>query len=239
MSRRSIAVAAVLMTTILAAPGASAQMVFRHGGGGQEADIVVLRELGVVAGVEEASGDLQVLVVLPDAEPEVPLERGDLLLMIDGKRVRDTAAVREIYEAAEVGAVIKVGFRRGDERFLASFEKEEEEPGAVRMMVVGGPGSEGGDMQPLMEFGVILQERDGAVVVGMQMPVDEPALLEDDVLKSINGRQISSLADFREAYGALAVGDDVALLAMRGDEEIASTRTKQEQTGRVRVRRAN
>ena len=53
--------------------------------------------------------------------------------MINGKRVRDIATLRETYEAAAVGDVVKVGFRRGDERFLSSFEKKdpEEEGGAV------------------------------------------------------------------------------------------------------------
>ena len=238
MRPRILTLLLACLVSLTAMPGAEAQTMFRHGGGDAEAgDIVMLRELGILAGTRgDDADDLEVLMLLPDADPSVGIQRGDLLLMIDGKRIHDAAAAREIYDAAEVGQTIKIGFRRGDERFLRSFKKAEEEEGAVRMVMMGGPGADMGDMQPLTEFGAILGEKDGSVVVTMKLPMDEAAFEEDDVVKSLNGKAIASLAEFREAYEGLAIGDDLALIVERDGEAIETTRVKAEATGRIRMR---
>jgi S1-C subfamily serine protease len=229
-----------LLFTIVAlgvAPVIEAQMVFRHGGeeGEDPGNVVMLRELGILAGApDEEAKELEVIALLPDADPELDLKRGDLLLMIDGKRVRDSDAAREIYEAAEIGQTIKVGFRRGDERFLRSFEKSDEPPGQMRMMVMGGPGSMG-EMHPLTEFGAILGEKEDSVVVSMVLPMDEALFEEDDIVKSINGKSVTSISEFREAYEALAIGEDIALSVERDGETIDSTRAKADAPTRFRV----
>lgn len=240
MRPRTLAMFLICLAALTAMPPAEAQMVFRsHGADGEEAnDIVVLRELGILAGpASEDAENLEVIVLLPDADPSIGLKQGDLLLMIDGQRVRDVVTAREIYAAAEVGQTVKVGFRRGDERFLRSFEKSEEPEGEMRMVMMSGPGAGGmGDMQPLTEFGVILGEADGSVVISMKLPMDEAAFEENDVVKSINGQAVASLAEFREVYEGLAIGDEMALVVERDGEQIDSTRAKAESTGQIRMR---
>ena len=238
MNRRATVLVAVLLFGFLAASPAAAQVMIRHGGG-DENDVVFLRELGVVAGPRDGSEGLQLLVIMPGFDRQVPLKKGDLVLMIDGKRVRDVASLREIYEGAAVGDTVKLGFRRGDERFLTSFEKEDSEAqqGGVRMMMIGGPGSDFDDLQPLHEFGAILAEKDSKVVVAMRMPMGDAAFEEDDVLKSINGHDVGSLAAFREIYEPLPIGADIEVVVLRGDEKISASRVKAEATGAIRIRR--
>jgi len=203
-----------------------------------ENDVVVLDELGVAVGVMPGEEGLSVLMLLPGAaEPEVEVKRGDLVLMIDGKRVRDVAALREAYEAAGIGNTVKVGFRRGDQRFLAAFERREAEGhGGERMVMIGATGTGAGEMEPLIEFGVLLAEQDGRVVVAMEMPMDEVSLAKDDVIRSVNGTDVTTLEGFREAYSALDVGAQIDLVVSRGDAEISATRDKSERRGQVRMR---
>ena len=238
MNRRITFLTLVVLVGILGASQASGQMIMRHGGGG-EGDVIVLRELGVVAGPGEEDDEVRLMMLLPGTEREVALEKGDLILMVNGKRVRDVATLREAYDAAGIGEVVKLGIRRGDERFLTSFEKKDpeemEEGGGMRVMV-GGPGSDFDDIHPLPEFGVLLAEKDGAVMVAMELPMGTPAFKKDDVVQSINGQTIGSLQELRDTYEQLAVGDDVALVVMRDSDEISATRAKVEQDGMIRMR---
>jgi hypothetical protein len=229
----------LMVVCALLAPPAAAQMVFRHAGeDGGEADVMILQELGVVVGLPEGEETIRVMVLLPDRESDVDLQRDDLLLMLNGERVRDMATLRAAYETAAAGDEIKMGFRRGDRRFLASFEKQDAPPGERRVVMMGGPGSDLGDLQPLHEFGVLLGEKEGSVVVTMQLPVDEPALAEQDVVRSVNGRAVSSLQEFREVYDGLAVGDDVEVVAVHDGDEVRVSRVKADVEGRIQVRRA-
>lgn len=240
MNQRRIMLSLVIVASLLGASQAIGQMVIRHGGGEEgNVDIILLTELGIVVGMEEGSSDLKVMVLLPDADPDVDIKRGDLLLMINGKRVKDMATLRAEYESAAVGDEMKVGFRRGDRRFLSSFAKEdqEESQGGTRMVMIGGPGGEFDDMQPFHEFGVVLGERSGHVVVAMQLPMDDSALVEDDILQSINGAAIASLEEFRGAYEPLAIGDEVEVIALRDGEEIRASRIKSKGQGQIRVRK--
>jgi C-terminal processing protease CtpA/Prc len=239
MMTRSTNAIPVLVCVVLAGlaihSGAAAQV--RMMGPDGENDVVMLGELGVVAGVMPGDEQLSVITLLPDADPDLEVKRGDLLLMVDGERVRDVAALRAAYEATEIGSTVKVGFRRGDERFLASFEREQVEHGERRVVMIGGPGHDMGDMQPVHEFGVILGEEDGDVVVSMELPMDEVSFKKGDIVKSINGLVVASLADFRGAYESLDVGTEIALVVARGGDEVAATRSKSDGHPGMRIRR--
>jgi S1-C subfamily serine protease len=237
MKRFQLFFTSVVLVALFAAPGAQAQMV-RHSGGA-DGNLVILRELGVVAGPKEGTTDLEVVTLLPDAagKSDVTIERGDLILMIGGKRIRELAQLRELYDGAEVGETLKLGFRRGDERFLVSFDKQEEQAGEMRMVMMGGPG-EGGEMHPLMEFGVVLNETDGMLTFVMEMHTERLAITKDDLITSDNGKAIDSLAMFREIYEAAEIGDELDLIVSRGDEEINVSRTKEDMSGMMRVRTA-
>jgi S1-C subfamily serine protease len=240
MNRRLIVLHLVMVASLLGASMAAGQMVVRHGGGEEgDVDIMLLNELGIVVGMDDGSGDLKVMVLLPDADPAIEIQRDDLLLMINGERVRDMATLRAAYESAAIGDEVKIGFRRGDRRFISSFEKEDPEmpEGAKQVVMIGGPGGEFDDMQPLHEFGVILGEMDGEVVVAMRLPLDDAPLDEDDVLQSVNGTAVASLEEFRSVYEPLAIGDAVDVIALRDGQEIRASRTKAEFQGRIKVQK--
>jgi S1-C subfamily serine protease len=240
MNHRTTYLICLVLLGLLGASQAAGQMIMRHGGDGEgDGDVVFLRELGVIAGVHGDSDEVHLIAILPDVDREIPLEKGDLVLMINGQRIHDMATLREAYEGTVVGETIKLGFRRGDERFLTSFDKKdpEEEGGAVRMVVAAGPGGDFDDLHPLHEFGVLIAEKDGKVFVAMELPMGTPALKKDDVVQSINGQKVGSLEDFRQVYEPLAIGDEIELVALRGGDEVSAARAKSEQEGMIRMRR--
>ena len=153
----------VLLAGLAIHSGAAAQV--RMMGPDGENDILMLGELGLVVGVMPGDEELSVITLLPDADPGLEVKRGDLVLMINGQRMRDVAALREAYEATEIGDTVKVGFRRGDERFLTSFEKKE--PQEQEMAHGGKPRDDARRARARIsatcsrcgEFGVILGER--------------------------------------------------------------------------------
>ncbi len=73
----------------------------------------------------------------------------------------------------------------------------------------------------------------------MQLPMDDAGLTKDDEIKSINGTSITSLSDFREVYEALAIGDEMTIVALRNGEEVISKRPKAESQGGIRIRRSH
>jgi S1-C subfamily serine protease len=86
-----------------------------------------------------------------------------------------------------------------------------------------------------MEFGVVQIEADGKVAVGMEMPSDLRTLAKDDVIVTINGQAVDSLAAFREIYEATEIGDDLELTYSHDDEEQSLTRVKVEASGMIRM----
>jgi len=220
------------LLTLFAASVASGQVMIRRGGGGGGGDdILMLSELGVVVGAgEEEGADIQLVAVMPNIDREIRLEQGDLVLMINGKRVRDLATLRAMYDETELGATVKLGFRRGDERFLTSFEKAEagHGPGGVRMMSIGGSGSEFDDIEAMHEFQALLGEKDGSVVVAIELPMGAPILKQNDRIAKVNGHAVTTLAELREIYTPIAVGEIVELLVVRGDETLPLERAKAE-----------
>jgi S1-C subfamily serine protease len=240
MNRRRIYFGLAIVVGLLGASLSMGQTVIRHGGGGEgDMDILLLTELGIVVGMDEDSSELKVMVLLPDADPKMEIAREDLLLMINGKRVKDMAGLRAEYETAVVGDEVKVGFRRGDRRFLSSFEKKDPaaEQGTRRMVMIGDGEGDHNDMQPLTEFGVVLEQKEDLVVVGFELPMDGGALKEGDVLQSLNGTSISSLENFRSIYTSLATGAAIEVIAMRDGEEVRASGTKSDSEGQIRVRK--
>ena len=239
MSPRRIILSLILVAALLASSQAFSQTVIRHGGGNEgDVDILFISELGVVVGMNEDATDLVVMVLMPDADPAMEVTRDDLLLMINGKRVKDMAALRAEYEASAAGDEVKLGFRRGDRRFLASFEKADQEAqqGTRRMVMIGGGEGNVNDMQPLTEFGVVLEQKQEMVVVGFELSPDDGILKKDDVLQSLNGISITSLDHFRSLYSEMAVGAAMEVIAVRDGKEVRASGAKSDSQGQIRIR---
>jgi len=208
---------------------------------------------GVVAMVLNSDGVFKFDFVSPAdrRDPDfkdVDIRKGDVLIMLNGKRVKSVEQLHELFDAIKVGDEVKLGLRRGKDMLIASFPKAEmnqsgggmvvtetEDAGnaggpkvMTRTMTVGGPE---GDAIPLVQFGAVLIEKDGTLQVGPKlqlqgMKAKEINLAEGDVVLAINGTDVKSAGQFRPVYDKLAEGADVNLKVKRGEETIDVTFAK-------------
>lgn len=209
---------------------------------------------GVGAMVVATDGKLRVDFIAPpeqrdQAYREVDIQEGDVLMMVNGKRVKSIEKLRELFEGLEVGAEIKLGLKRDKSIVIASFAKpDDSQMGGMVMMMTqdveegqdGGPAtittktmSFGGNdnMVPLIGLGIMLTNSDGSLKVGPRMQIQgrkvpEVDLQPEDIILSINDQAVNSAKQFSPVYDAIPDGEQVSLKIKRGDETLAITFVK-------------
>ena len=115
----------------------------------------LLKELTAV--VQEQDGKIYFEMIPPqvlaqDKFKDLDLQKGDEILYINRTKVNSLDDLRTAYEAIETGKEIKLGIKRGEERFFASLMKEDKpEGGKVMMMDTGGGSFESKDGKVMMD----------------------------------------------------------------------------------------
>lgn len=232
-------------------PQASGQEMMRF----SSDDSLMIREIGAIT--EMSDEGLRVVMAMPgEARPEayrdVDVREGDVILVIGGQRIRELATARELLDGASPGDEIALGIDRGGRSVIVRFPKAD--PASLPdKMVFNGPGGghgmaverrmmiqgDGGELTPVMGLGVIL-ESDGqepeTVKVSAVLPIGDTQLAEGDVLKSVGGEPVVSAAAVAEAVDAADVGAEIALVVLRGDEEVAVSQPKSAARGEIQVR---
>ena len=212
-----------LLASFVSVPVFSQQMVFESDEDGNMAMLAIPGGLLIVQG-EEARVERR---IVPSATDETPdIQEGDQIIFLNGTRIETTSHLRELFEPIEVGAEVKVGIQRGENKMIRAFAKAEmqnsyssNEGGRVMRFEMGGP--EGGAMEGLENRGMwpagfIVGEKDGQVIVGGSMPLPNKAeALADvkagDTIVSLNGTEITSVEQLNSEYESIAVGDDVTV----------------------------
>lgn len=196
-----------------------------------------LPELGaVIIGGEK---EIKVEAVLPaelrpKAYKDIDLQSGDLILMMNAKRVKSAKELEEIYNGLKVGEEVKLGIKRQEERFIVTFRKADPKDLPQRMMMVMNTDNAGsqagpnrrivmggrefsGDVAPLPGLGIIAGSKEGGEVRVLElMPgagsaPPNVALQKDDLILSVNGEKIKSAAQLGDLYEKIAVGAKIDL----------------------------
>jgi S1-C subfamily serine protease len=203
---------------------------------------VFIHELGAAVGVTDDNDAVRFIFVAPpeamsEAARNIDVRRDDIVLMMGGQRVRSIDDFRATYEAAPIGEDLKIGLKRGNERFLRSFVRAEQPQGGtvvsagsggVRMLKIG-LGEGDADVRVLPGLGAVLQESDGAVSVAAVLPLpDRPAspLAEGDRIVSLAGAHITSVAELMAAYEDIEVGARIAVTVDRQGETVTLELTR-------------
>ena len=217
-------IAAVLAVVLSSWPNAAQEVVQERLDPGSS---VVLFEIGAIASLEEGAEGVTFSRILPqgmrsEANSDADVAKGDEVLMMNGERIRSIADLRELYQDIEVGDEVKLGLKRGSERFLVRFTREDRqmamgEGGGMRVMVAG---HGEGEVELLHEARVLLREGEGGVEVAAVLPGNGGDLEQGDVLAQVNGRSVASLDDYREVYEGLAIGEAMKLEVRRGEESL-------------------
>ncbi len=181
---------------------------------------------------------------LPKDFQDVDLKEGDLILMLNGKRLKTIEALRNRYDSLAPADSVQFGIKRGQAMMIVSYLKptEEQMAGQQMMMVTKeiGDGHDsptgtatkvkmvgGGDgPEPIlaMDAGVIFTEKDGSVqvmvVIGnVETELTGEPLKEGDKLVSIQGEKVTTGDAFRKQYESIEIGTKVKLVYTREGTE--------------------
>lgn len=193
--------------------------------------------------ITETEGQLTVEMVMGQQLPganslEDAIKKDDFILMMNGSRVSTIDDIRSTYESIVEGEEIKIGIRRGQERFILRKEKGKiPEHGGQRMvMTMDMELEEGVDPVIIPELGLMLVEKDNTLEIAQAL---EPLLPEELKSTPVNGYSIKSVneekfdsAEVLKTYiEKLSVGDEIALTLTKAGDEIAIIFAKQKPKG--------
>lgn len=250
---------------ILAGTPLSAQMRVQQTDG---SEVLQIAEVGAMLMQE---GDaVKVGLVLPkESRPEayrgVDIERDDIVLFLNGKRIRKVADFRAVYDSLKIDTLVEVGLKRDEKRFIASFKKADPASLPQRRMVmmssdqesgdsgegqprmvlrVAGPEGEselrGENLRPIPELGFIAGEQDSVVTLMRALPVPGLPKLDlqtGDVLLRLNGKPITTLDAFATQFEQLKTGASIELGIRRGGAERQVAFAKPERPAGLQIRR--
>lgn len=137
--------ALVILFTLILTKLSISQVMIKTTKGSEPFEIPEIAALAI-----ESDKDIEVLAVMPkDHRPEtyknVNIEKGDRILMINGKKVTKTKDCRDIYEKLPVGGELKLGIKRNDQMFIVSINKADaKDLPQVKRRIITSDGKSGG-----------------------------------------------------------------------------------------------
>jgi len=192
----------------------------------------------------EEDGEIKVRVRLGNSsEPGDKLEQGDLIIMMNGKRTKTITELRELYESVPKDEEVKIGVRRGNDRFILRKTKGDiPKPGeGGNRMVMSMEMSGDGPSTVIPELGLILSDNNEKVIIQRVM---EPLLPEEfkelDLagfsISSINDQKPEDAEDAKMMIDVIETGADITFTFSKSDDEIKITIKKPKANGNVSIR---
>jgi S1-C subfamily serine protease len=198
-------------------------------------DMFDLRELATIISVQD--GKIVVDNVMekrmrPKENESVDIQQGDVIMMVNGKRVKSLQDLKEAYASVAVGSPVKFGIERNKEMAMISFDKADPEKLPKRRIMIN-RGDGGRDIMMVPGTGLMIGSKGKEVVIEDMLDSDSPALKEADVKKgdiitAVNETTVTSFKDFSDAFKKIAVGDKVTFHTSRKDKPLSFSFTKAE-----------
>jgi len=202
----------------------------------------ILREIGAV--ITEDKGAMKVMVVPPkESRPKemesVDLREGDEIGMAAGKRVKNLKELKDAYASAPVGEEFKIGIRREGVAHIVSFKKKDEKdlPHGGQMVIrQDGRGGDGNsDMFPA--FGIGIEKKGTDITIAQVLPNAPKDIRAGDVVKTLNGKEIKSIADFNKEFDATKIGATLTLELLRDGKQVVVSAPRPEPKGQMIIKR--
>lgn len=200
---------------------------------------MIIREAG--AAIVMKGDKLTVDIVFGNTEKQIiDIQKDDEVLMANGKKIKTIADLRESYAAAAVGAEYKLGIQRGEQLLIASFIKKSDEElnagSGQGGMVMRMERKEGEEILPALGLAIVTQK--DRVVVSAVLPTAEKNFTsfkpkKDDVIISINEKNISTAESFASAYDAFNEGDRITIRFSRNGKQQTAAFDKPKPAGRT------
>ncbi len=226
-----------------------------------EGEMFRIAELSVMLS-EDGENTVKVAMAMPKdmrREPYrgVDIQEGDVILYLNGKRIRKVKAFEEQYAELEIGAKVQIGIKRDKDPFIISFDKADPKdlpqmqmtgsgsgegghsPGVQRMMLT--PEDMGGyeNLKPVLGLAVILGEEEEMVKVARVLPLpgmDKNELKDGDIIQALNGQKVKSTQQFEEIYKKVEVGDKLDIELSRDGHKLSVSVVKPKARGNIIIR---
>ncbi len=199
---------------------------------------VMINEAGMV--IVEKDGKLAVEFIGPkETRPketaDLDIVAGDEVGMAAGKKVTTILALRAAYDSTKPGEEFKLGLRRDGKAFIVSFRRMDQKDLPKTMVIRrDGPDNPNQDVRPAL--GVVIEQKDGKVVIVDTFPNAPKDMLKGDVVASVNGTAVKNLEDFSGVFDNVEVGGDVKFELRRDGKTVTVSIQRPKPQGQVIVK---
>ena len=254
---RPVFIVIAILVSLAAAAGAQQMKIIRAGEGGG----FLIPELMAFIGLEDKQLTISERLPvdrLPKEYQSIDIKKGDIILMVDGKKLSTPGELEKLYDKLAVGQEMKFGLKRGNDMLIASFKKADPSalPKMKRVITMDSEGEGGpddkqvrreinidGDAVPIIEVGIIFAAKDGKITVGDVMPGQGMGILtaepkNGDVLVSLQGSSYITAEALQQSWDKIPVGDTVRLVLSRDGKETKSIFAKPEAMGEIRLKKS-
>lgn len=209
---------------------------------------LILQELKAVLVEQDDEVVVRIRLGGNDDTPGDKLLAGDVILMANGKRIKDIATIRDIYNNLKDDEEIKVGVRRGEERFIVRAKKGDmPEDAGMRTMTMGNnSGNPGATTETLAaELGILFGDKDGNVIIERFIDMIAPEAVKEFgpkdgfVLKTINGTAPETAKEAVELIKNIEVGEELNITFEADGEEKILSMKKPASQGNFNIRTRN
>jgi len=196
----------------------------------------VTPELAKEFGLDKSSGAIISDVFKASPAEKAGLKRGDVVLEVNGKTVKDAASLRNMVAQSRVGSNIRIKIMRENKPIVLTVTVAE--PPIDMIGVVSEKSDEDvAEKNALAGFTVIditqeiarqlglSREEKGVVIVSVEpySAAEEAGLKKADVVQEINKKRVSNLRDFINITSHIKDGDTVLLFINRGGRKLYIT----------------
>lgn len=177
----------------------------------------------------------------PKGYEKVDIKAGDIIKMMNGKKIKDVKDIEDIYNNAKVGDEIKFGLDRSGNLFIASFKKADPSKlPQIKTITMGADGKE--SLVPLPGTGLIAKESGGKLVVSLVLPnapseITKAGVKEGDVIVSVNGTKVSGKNGAEKEAAKVKTGDNMKMEITTGGKTKEIKFKKAEDSGKFIIRK--
>ena len=169
-------------------------------------------ELARTLGAPEPRGVVIVDIRHDGAAAQAGIRTGDVLTVIDGRRVDSASRLTRAIAALPPGQTISVALWRRERQMVVHVRLDEEpDDDAIGSLRWRSQALFGADVAAITsDMGVVVADVDPGG------PAERAGIRRFDVIREVDGRAIRSLTDFNQVLGTFAVESRVAVLLQRG-----------------------
>lgn len=180
------------------------------------------KELADSFGLESTHGALVNEVIKDSPAAEAGLQRGDIILVFDGKMVKELNDLPQLVAATAVDKTVKVViFRDGQKREvkvkIGKLEDGEAKFATERKEEEGALGVTAADITPELAARYSLEGSEGVLITGIdpEGPAAEANLRVGDLVVEADGQEVGSVKALKEVVGKMSEGKVLRLLIQR------------------------